>query len=156
MCRAEVAKLYKRREELRALGVRLACVLRENLPEEVAAFRADVWQGERVFLDPQLRLFDAIAGGNRNEKTPEEYMKTVNAPTAQDKANRERALTLAEGFMGKEHHNTVGAGLVLGGVYVVRRGGAVEFAHHESFVGDTADPADIVGAAARAASSSRL
>lgn len=148
--------MYQHRQELKSLGVGMACVLRENLPEQVAAFQADVWQGEPIFLDPNLQLFSAIAGGERNEKTVEEYMKTVNTPTPEDKANRDRALALAEGFMSPEHHNTVGAGLVLGGVYVVRKGGAVEFAHHESFVGDTADAADIVGAASRAASASKM
>jgi len=130
----------------------MACVLRENLPEEVAKFQADVWEGEPVFLDAQHQLFKAIAGGEANETTKEAFMKTVNDPNAEEKAQRERASKLAEGFMTPEHHNMVGQGLMMGGVYVLRKGGAVEFVHHEQYVGDSCDAGDVVDAAGRATS----
>lgn len=129
----------------------MACVLRENLPEEVAAFRDDVWTEEPIFLDHKFQLFAAIAGGIANEITVEAYMSSVKSPTDQDKENQAKAKLLSEGYMNAEHHNMVGQGLMTGGVYVVRCGGAVEWAHFESFVGDTADPAEVLAAAKAAA-----
>lgn len=148
--------MYHYRDELKALGVKMACVFRENIPKEVAAFREDVWKGEPMFLDHQFQFFSAIAGGKPNEKTIREYMESVKNPSPQDVRNRERSMALADGFMTPEHHNMVGQGLMTGGVYVLHRGGAVEFAHHETFGGDTAEAADILGAARRVASSSKL
>lgn len=151
MCRAEVAKVYQRREELKAFGAKLVCVFRENLPEEVAAFQADVWQGEPMFLDSQFQLFGALAGGEPNVWTNEGFMKTIKEPTPEEKVDRDRATALSAGFMTAEHHNMVGKGLMMGGVYVVQKGGAVEYAHHEQFVGDTVEDGEIVVAAVRAA-----
>jgi len=134
----------------------MACVLRENLPEEVAKFQADVWEGEPMFLDAQHQLFKAIGGGMPNETTREAFMKTVNDPNAEEKAQRERASKLAEGFLSPEHHNAVGQGFMMGGVYVLHKGGAVEWAHQEQYVGDTSDAADVVAAAGRATSAGKL
>lgn len=136
----------------------MACILRQNMPKEVAAFREDVWQGEPIFLDNQYQFFSAIAGGKPNEKSMKEYTESFKNPSPQDTANMERAMRLADGFMTPEHHNMEGTDNhnMTGGVYVVRRGGAVEWAHHESFAGDTADAADILGAARRAAGASKL
>lgn len=155
MCRAEVAKIYQCREELKAFGAKIACVFRENLPEEVAKFQADVWQGEAMFLDSQFQLFGALAGGTPNVWTLEGFMKTVRDPTPEEKVDRDRASALADGFMTAEHHNMVGSGLMMGGVYVVQKGGAVEYAHHEQFVGDTVENGEIVVAAVRAAMAPR-
>lgn len=134
----------------------MACILRENLPAEVEAFRQDVWQDEPIWLDHKFQFFNALAGGKANEITREAYMASRTDPTPTDKANQAKASLLAEGYMTPEHHNTVGQGLMTGGVYVVRRGGAVQWAHHESFVGDTCDPSDVVQAATQAASESSL
>lgn len=155
MCRAEVAKVYRRREELKAFGARLVCVLRENLPEEVAAFRADVWQGEEIYLDSEFQLFAALAGGTPNVWTMEGFMKTIKDPTPEEKADRDKATELAEGFMAPEHHNMLGEGLMMGGAYVVQRGGVMQWAHHEQFVGDTVEDAEVVVAAVSAAMAPR-
>ena len=50
----------------------------------------------------------------------------------------------------------IGQGLMTGGVYVVQRGGALQWAHHESFGGDTCDPEEVVQAAKGAAAPSKL
>lgn len=134
----------------------MACILRENVPSEVAAFRADVWQGESIYLDHKFQFYHALGGGKPFEMTIEEFQATRTSPTPVDETNNAKAKSLAEGYMTPEHHNLVGQGLMTGGVYVVRLGGAVEWTHHESFVGDTADPADIIEAATRASVPSKI
>ena len=134
----------------------MVCILRENLPTEVEAFRKDVWQDEPIFLDHQFAFFKTIGGGEANEKTVAEFLAQRKAPSPADKANQAKALHLAEGYMTPEHHNMIGQGLMTGGVYVVQRGGALQWAHHESFAGDTCDPKNVVQAAKRAAAPSNL
>merc|ERR1712039_357471 len=140
-CRAEVDKVYKHRAELKRLGVRMAVALRENLPEEVEAFREDVWKEESIYLDSSFALFGAIAGGTPNEADPEKFMAQFGL-YAEGKA---------EGYMDEKHHNTVGEGLMTGGIYVLRKGGEVQWAFHEKNVGHTADAADVLAAAKEAA-----
>jgi len=134
----------------------MACIFRENVPTEVEACRKDVWQEEPIFLDHQFLFFKAVAGGKANETSVEEFMAKMKNPSSMDKENQARASHLAEGYMSKEHHNMIGQGLMTGGVYVLRRGGALEWAHHEGFAGDTVDPAEVVQAAKRAAAPSKL
>lgn len=134
----------------------MACILRENLPSEVEAFRKDVWQDEPIFLDHQFAFFKAIGGGEANEKSIKEFLAQMKAPSPADKANQSKAMRLAEGYMTPEHHNMIGQGLMTGGVYVVQRGGALQWAHHESFGGDTCDPEEVVQAAKAAVAPSNL
>lgn len=134
----------------------IVCILRENLPSEVEAFRKDVWQDEPIFLDHQFAFFKAIGGGEANEKTVQEFLAARKNPSPADKANQSKAMHLAEGYMTPEHHNMFGQGLMTGGVYVVQRGGAMQWAHHESFGGDTCDVDGVVQAAKMAAAPSKL
>jgi len=136
---------------LKSVGVTFACLLRENLEDEVAAFRADVWQDEPVFLDKDLVFYHAIAGGSANAWTVEQWKEYSASADPTIVAQRHSIRERAAGFMTPEHHNMVGQGLTLGGVYVVRAGGAVEWAHHENVVGSTSESVELLAAAQRAA-----
>jgi len=134
----------------------MAAVLRENLPEEVEAFREDVWKEEPIFLDSKFALFGAIAGGTPNEADAENFMAQFGLyaegkADADFTANINKAMALADGYMDEKHHNSVGAGLMTGGIYVLRKGGEVQWAFHEKSVGNTADAADVLAAAKDAA-----
>lgn len=132
----------------------MACIFRENLPSEVQAFRKDVWPEEPIYLDHQYQFFAALGGGKLPEVPMEYWIKNSKTPSDEFKAKMAKSLALAEGYMTPDHHNLIGQGLMTGGVYVMRKGGEVEFAHAEGFPGHTADPADIVAAASRAAGAS--
>ena len=63
LCRAEVSKLHTIKPQLDAAGVRLVAVLHEELPEQVAEFKADFWPGE-LYLDETKAVFAAVGGGS--------------------------------------------------------------------------------------------
>lgn len=143
------------------MGFKLACVLRENIPAEVANFRGNVWQEEPILLDHQWQFYAAVAGGKPNSYDLAEYIKNMQNPTPESKRRQEegqrRATYGGAKFMKPPYHNMVGQGLMMGGLYVLRRGGGVEWAHHEEFPGDTiTDTADFVAAARRAAAAAKL
>lgn len=156
MCRAEVDKVYKHRAELKALGVGMAVLLRENLPSEVKAFREDVWREEPIYVDGSFAMFSALAGGTPNNVNGK-YFKTQFVAFQSGKAeadftmNIQKSLALADGYMDDKHHNNMGQGLMMGGIYVLRKGGEVQWAFHEANVGHTADAADVLEAAKKAA-----
>jgi len=158
MCVAEVDKVYKHRDELKKLGVGMAAVLRENIPDEVERFKKNVWHEEPIYLDSSFALFGSIAGGTPNEINAEYFMEQFGKfpeGKADEKftANMGKAMKLADGYMGDDKHNMVGAGFMTGGIYVLKQGGAVQWAHHEPDIGLTADAADVVSAAKLAAAS---
>ena len=60
--RGRVGCSWKLEPELKAMGVNLVCLLHENLPDEVAAFKPAFWPGE-LYLDKDLAFFAALGGG---------------------------------------------------------------------------------------------
>lgn len=156
MCIAEVDKVYKHRDELKKLGVNMAAVLRENIPSEVEAFSKNVWPDEPVYLDSTFALFGAIAGGKPNEVDKDYFMEQFGK-FQEGKADEAfaadlgKALQLADGYM--DRNNMIGEGFMTGGVYVLKQGGEVQWAHFEPKVGHTADAADVISAAKLAAKS---
>lgn len=135
----------------------MAAILRENLPSEVKAFREGVWTDEPIYLDSSFALYSAIGGGKPKE-TSKKYFSTQSALMREGKAdadfvaNIQKSMKLADGYMDpKKGHNMLGQGLMQGGVYVVKKGGEVQFVHQEGFIGHTADVADIIDAAKTAA-----
>jgi len=69
MCRAQAHALCARRAELGALDVRLICILKEAIPDQVEQFRAKYWQEPtEVFVDEGLGFFAALGGGKTKSK----------------------------------------------------------------------------------------
>lgn len=127
----------------------------------MANFRQNVWQEEPIVLDHQWHFYGAIGGGKPTVYDLQEFLKKRQNPTPESKRQQEegvrRTVYSGEKFMKPPFHNMIGQGLMMGGVYVLRRGGAVEWAHHETFPGDTiTDTAEFAAAARRAAAVSKL
>merc|ERR1712217_304744 len=138
------------------MGVGMAAVLRENIPSEVEAFREDVWKDEPIYLDSSCGFFAAVAGGSPNNADATYWMTqfglfSKGEADADFTANTNKALALAAGYMDEKHHNPIGEGFMMGGIYVMKKGGEVQWAFHEKAVGLTADPADVIAASKAAA-----
>jgi len=75
-CRSEATKLYKAKPQFAELGCDLVCLLKENIPEEVAGFHVgDYWPGD-LYLDDDKVFYKALGGG-----TVRRLMRTSNRPT---------------------------------------------------------------------------
>jgi hypothetical protein len=118
-------------------------IVKENLDGEVAAFEEDVWQGGEIYLDQEMGFFKALGGGEVDQKGLANFLLKVAIPGTVVNKNMKKG----EGYKG----NMKGEGLIVGGIYVFRQGGEIEFVHREEEIGKVADPDDIVAAAKRAA-----
>ena len=141
LCRAEATKLYTLKPELDALGVSLVAVLHENREEQVEQFRGEFWPGAPVYLDTDMALFKAVGGGQVRVGSLSWFLnpfsriwKNVAAANAVVKSS-----------------NLEGEGTKLGGLYVVKKGGDVQFAFQEKTFGDHAPPEEVIAAAKAAA-----
>lgn len=142
------------------MGVGMAVVLRENIPSEVEAFREDVWKEEPIYLDSSFAFFAAIAGGTPNVADADYFMKQFalypeGKADADFTADVNKAMALADGYMDDKHHNGIGEGFMTGGIYVIRKGGEVQWAFQEKKVGHTGDAGDVLAAAKAAAAVQR-
>jgi len=130
--------------------------LRENIPAEVEAFRKNAWKDEPIYLDSSFAIFGAIAGGTPNEINAGYWMEQFGKfqeGKADEKwaANWGKVLQQAGEKMALT--NMVGEGFMTGGVYVLKQGGAVQWAFQEVELGLTADAAEVLSAAKQAAAS---
>jgi len=144
LCRAEADRLYKRRDELGS--ARLVCIVKEDVEDEVAAFEQDAWKGGEIFLDKDLSFFKALGGGEYDQRSLIGFLFKMVLPGTQLKKN----LKNGEGYS----NNFKGEGLIVGGLYVLRKGGAIEFSHREEEIGTHASPDDVITAAKRAIAAS--
>ena len=118
------------------------CIVKESLAGEVAAFEEDVWPGGEIYLDSTMEFFKALGGGDYQQKSLAEFLLKVAIPGTVINQNMKKG----EGYKA----NMKGEGLIVGGVYVFRQGGDIEFAHREEEIGSVAEPDDVVAAAQRA------
>ncbi|KAJ1452709.1 hypothetical protein M885DRAFT_526044 [Pelagophyceae sp. CCMP2097] len=154
MCRAEAARIVARQPELDAAGVRLVCVVKEDLPPkegevgEIAAFSDGFWKGNAIYLDESMSFFTAIGGGKKNSTSIMSFLSMLVNPWSSLYANNKAA---KEGGAG----NLIGEGMIHGGVYVVKKGAKAgakaHFAHVEAEVGAVSDVDALVAACKTAA-----
>lgn len=142
MCRAEADSLYQQRASLPPT-VRLVCIVKEDLDGEVEDFVREVWPDGEVFLDEKMAFFSALGGGSVSRRSLMALLWGFVNPFANLRRDWKRSEFV-------KHHNLKGDGANMGGLYVVREGGALEWAHREADFGDAA-PLDRVLEAARAA-----
>lgn len=119
------------------------CIVKEDLDEEVQNFAAAVWPGGEILLDESLAWFKAIGGGSVDKKSLFGFLFKVVNPFSKVAGN----MKLGKGVEG----NLKGEGLIVGGLYVIRQGGDVEFSFREEEIGDHAPLDEVVDAAKRAA-----
>lgn len=132
----------------------MVVVVRENLPTEVKEFKEKFWPEEPIYLDHKFEFYSALFGGEPHEIN-KKYFGTQFGLFAEGKANPEftaditKALGLTDGFADKG--NMTGSGLMTGGVYVIKKGGEVQWAHQEEKVGFVSAAADVLEQALKAA-----
>lgn len=142
MCREEAHRLFARKKELDAMGVRLLCVLKEAIPEQIDQFVPKYWGTEDeadLYLDEGRELFKLLGGGEEKSKGI-----FALASSAVRSANSRAGDYLKQ--TGGDS-NLTGEGWILGGLLVVRPGGAIEYQHSESTFGDLADLDEVMAAA---------
>lgn len=142
MCREEAHRLFARKKELDAMGVRLLCVVKEAIPEQIDQFVPKYWGEESdsdLYLDEELQFFKFLGGGEEQSKG-----LFALASSAVRSANS-RAGAYLKSVGGDS--NLTGEGWILGGLLVVRPGGEVEYQHAESTFGDMADLDEVMRAA---------
>mmetsp|Transcript_11774 Transcript_11774/g.37470 ORF Transcript_11774/g.37470 Transcript_11774/m.37470 type:complete len:150 (-) Transcript_11774:137-586(-) len=148
MCRAEAQRVYARKGELEAAGVRLQAIVKEEIGSEVSEFREGFWPEAPIFMNPGLEWYSALHGGSQKKSSIASFLAKVLNPFSQLNKNLKRS----KGVEG----NMVGEGFIHGGVFVVRRGAprgeAAVFAHAEAELGD-GPPSDALVAAAKKAAS---
>lgn len=136
MCREEALKVWKLEPELKAMGVKLVCLLHENLPEEVAAFKPAFWPGE-LYLDKDLAFFAALGEGKPRQLS----MLSLLNPFGQAMKNYGRSKkTVSES-------NLTGNGLIGGGFMLITPDKGCVYAFKEKTFGDHAPVEDILAAA---------
>jgi len=117
--------------------------VKEDLEDEVANFAAKHWQDGEIYLDPDLSFFKAIGGGDLNQFSLIGFLMGMLSPSNPVRVKAGETSKKTPG-------NMKGEGLITGGVYVIRHGGAVEYAHLEAEIGDTAPIDEVIAAAQRA------
>jgi len=130
--------------------VKLACIVKENLPEEIAAFEKGYWSGGEMWLDEKQEFFSAVGGGKPVKHTMAGFLLGLANPWSRLNKNLKSVPSSVE-------QNLVGEGFVSGGIYVVRKGsGEAELSFSETNLGDTAAVDDVLKAAERCASGDRI
>jgi hypothetical protein len=143
-CREEVHRLWARKAELDALGVSLACVVKEFIPEQIAQFQPAFWGDDHLYLDEDMSFYKALGGGEVVKKGVMALgSKAVRKHNARSKAY------MAEH---KLDSNLKGEGLIMGGCYVLKAGGGgVVMQKNEETFGDIATVDETIDAARVAA-----
>lgn len=109
---------------------------------EIEAFEKDVWPGGEILMDKDLAFFKALGGGSYDQKSILMFLAKLVLPGTQLKQN----IAQSKGYT----NNFVGEGLIVGGLFVLRKGGAIEYAHREEEIGTHAPLEDVIAAAKRA------
>jgi len=137
MCREEALKVWQLKPQLEAMNCKLVCLLVENLPAEVEAFKKGFWPGE-VYLDDELKFYAALNGGKPRNMS---IMSLLN-PFGKAMKNYGRSKkTISDS-------NLTGNGLIGGGFMVVGpAANNAEYAFLEKNFGDHAPVEDILAAA---------
>lgn len=125
--------------------MRLVCIVKEDVENEMASFASDVWPEGEIYLDKELRFFQALGGGSLNQKSIFMFLLKLAIPGSALNQN----LKQMKGYT----NNFVGEGLITGGLYVIRKGGAIEYAHLEDEVGSHAPLDEAIAAAKRSVAS---
>ncbi|KAF8058031.1 prxl2a [Scenedesmus sp. PABB004] len=136
LCRDEAQKLWDARAELEAAGLRVVCIVHEWIDREIAAFAPAFWGGE-VFFDKDKAFYKLFGQGSLRTGSALAMLNPFHPAWRRILDARKR---VAES-------NVVGEASVLGGLLVVKRGGAVAWMHPEVSFGDFPPTADVVAAA---------
>jgi hypothetical protein len=142
LCREEAHEVSARAADLKAAGAsRIVALVKEDIGEEVAAFRAGYWSQE-VFLDADKRFFLALGGGQAHVPySAAGFVAMMLNPFAKTRSKSSMARASVKKVEG---NMTVGEGLITGGVYVVRQDGKAAYRFLEEEHGDHAVVDDVI------------
>jgi len=137
--------MWQKKSELDALNVDLACLVKENLPEQIDEFHKSYWPGP-IYLDENMSFFKALGskGKVRKGNLASLAMSLLNPWSDVWKVNNAAKSHKVEG-------NFVGEGTILGGVFVMGRGNqGVVYQFREEDFGVHAPLDDVISAAKKA------
>lgn len=136
MCREEAQELNACTPELQKAGAtKVVCLLKENLPAEVAEFRQKFWPGE-IMVDESHAFYTAVGGGQKRQSCSGSagflgmLANPFSSMGAKVRANIKRASDKGV------PSNFNGEGYVHGGLYVVRKDGAAQLKFIEEPLGN--------------------
>mmetsp|Transcript_100510 Transcript_100510/g.181395 ORF Transcript_100510/g.181395 Transcript_100510/m.181395 type:complete len:163 (-) Transcript_100510:34-522(-) len=125
------------------MGVRLVAIVKENIEEEISEFREQFWPEADLFVDENKVFYKGLFGGQLAKTNILELM--VKVVCCNKTLSDNNSTAKAGGYKG----NLKGEGLIRGGLYVIDKGGRVEFAFTEDEMGDHASVEDVLFAAGR-------
>lgn len=127
---------------MKAAGAsRVVALVKEDIDNEVAEFRAGFWP-EEVHLDETRSFYKALGGGDEHKEFSgvTSFLATLVNPFSKSRSKGNMSEATAKGFEG----NLKGEGFVQGGVYVIRQDGTAAYTFLEEHIGDGAPAEDVV------------
>eukprot|EP01052_Picozoa_sp_SAG31_P016397 SAG31_NODE_1085_length_10006_cov_34.511154_5_plen_187_part_00 len=139
------------------MGFRVACVVKEAIPEHIAEFAPKYWHGD-IFLDADMSFYKHLGAGELVVKTAED-IGTEEVQTNFARASEYLTSSVEGGWEvgtmeAPGDWNFDGEGFITGGIYVIAQGGAIALQHSESQLGSTLPVAQVMEVAAELATSS--
>mmetsp|Transcript_1686 Transcript_1686/g.2218 ORF Transcript_1686/g.2218 Transcript_1686/m.2218 type:complete len:140 (-) Transcript_1686:334-753(-) len=139
------------------MGVSLVATVKEDLPAdkegevgEVVAFQREFWPDADIYLDQEMKFYQAIGGGSPKKSSLASFLMKLANPFSQLLKNVKKS----KGVNG----NYKGEGFIHGGVYVVKKGAAENetpiFVHQEAEIGDHPPTDELIAACQKAADAS--
>jgi hypothetical protein len=129
-CREEVHKIFARKAEFDSLGVHLACIVKEALPDQIEQFQPTYWGSDELFVDEEMSFYKALGGGQVAKKG----LLALGSKAVRDNNRRSKAYIAEHGL----DSNLSGEGMILGGLIVLRPDdGGIVMQKNESTFGES-------------------
>ena len=133
------------------MGLRVACVVKEAIPEHITGFTPKYWHGD-IFLDAEMDFYKHLGAGELVVKTAED-IGTKETQTNFGRASEYLTSSVEGGWEvgtmeAPGDWNFDGEGWITGGMYVIAQDGTIALQHSESQLGDILPVADVVKVAA--------
>lgn len=127
----------------------MVAVVKEDVGTEVQDFRKRAWPEGDIFIDPDMSFYKSLFDGQVKKETLWGFLWKMFV--GRSEVSKRMRLNSEKAAAHKADSNLKGEGLILGGLYIVRKGGPAEYGFAESEVMDYAPVEEVLEAAKRAA-----
>ena len=133
------------------MGFRVACVVKEAIPEHITGFAPKYWRGD-IFLDAEMSFYKHLGGGELVVKTAED-IGTEEAQANFGRASEYLTSNVEGGWEvgtmeAPGDWNFDGEGWITGGIYLIAQDGTIALQHSEAQLGSILPVAVVMKAAA--------